>query len=248
MKVALRSSRAPSRGRRALLVAALLASATTWTTLSATPAQEEAHYSNELIALTNLDRTSNGLPALGIDRQLMVLAEERSQDMIVRDYFSHAIPPDGKTVFDLMAQRGITYRAAGENLEFNTAREAQTVRYAQQDFMNSPGHRALILGPDFDRLGAGVAMGNGQRTMYTVLFLGLSEGRAEDRLTPMMAGADAPTLKPAPPRVVVATPTPRAAQAGEGAPGVGRLRPAGAQPLGLIEELINRTLRLYLGL
>ncbi|MBI4495164.1 MAG: hypothetical protein HY690_20505 [Chloroflexi bacterium] len=223
-----------------------------------TAGPDEGRYADELIGLTNLDRTSNGLPALATDRRLMGLAAERSQDMLARDYFSHAIPPDGRTVFDQMVERGITYRAAGENLEFNTAPQRQTARYAQRDFMNSPTHRALILSSDFDHLGAGVAQGRESRTMYTVLFVGLAAPGAEPP-APMLGGADAPPLPPTPTRAA-ATPTPRPTQAAaaptprptrtssEPIPAAGRLRPAGARPLGLIEELVQRTLRLYLGL
>ena len=53
----------------------------------------------ELMALTNVDRTSNGRTALLEQDQLIGLARERSDDMITRDYFAHEIPPTGERVF-----------------------------------------------------------------------------------------------------------------------------------------------------
>lgn len=213
-------------------------------------AQTESRIADELVALTNVDRTSNGLAALSVDRRLTELAVERSADMIARDYFSHSIPPAGETVFDLMSGREITFRAAGENLAFNTAPRAQTAGHAEGDLMNSPGHRALILSPNFDHLGVGVAFGADERIMYTVLFAGLGESGPDTVTPPMLGGADAPpppSTPPAPSPGVPPTPRPVLLEA-EPLSGAGRLRTAATQPLGLIENLVNRTLRLYLGL
>jgi uncharacterized protein YkwD len=124
----------------------------------------------ELVALTNVDRTSNGLASL-LDNDLLVgIARERSDDMITRNYFSHEIPPDGELVFAILRQREIAYRAAGENIAWNTAAELASVQRAEQDFMNSPAHRANILRDDYTSIGVGAVPGNG-RNMFTVLFM-----------------------------------------------------------------------------
>jgi uncharacterized protein YkwD len=137
----------------------------------------------ELIALTNLSRTSNGLKALLRDSRLSAVSESRSGDMITRNYFSHSIPPDDQTVVDILESLGVPFRSAGENIAWNDAVDFTTIQTAGEDFMNSPSHRKNILDPHWDRLGAGVAQGNG-RKMYTVVFL-QTANRTETRPAPV---------------------------------------------------------------
>lgn len=177
----------------------------------------------ELLALTNLSRTSNGLSALARDPRLTSVAGSRSEDMITRGYFSHAIPPDGRTVIDILESLGVRGVAA-ENIEFNNAVDFTTVQFASNDFMNSPGHRVNVLNPRWNRVGAGVAEGS-SRKMYTVLFL-------QD---PQQA---APATVGAPPLVAPAVPS------------VGRGERADVvmAPTRLVDGLVNRLLRLALNL
>lgn len=100
--------------------------------------------------LLNADRAANGLPALKLNTSLVKLAENYAQDMINRKYFSH-YNPEGQSPFDRMQQAGISYRAAGENLAINTS-----VTAAEKAFMNSAGHRANILNPNYTEVGVGV--------------------------------------------------------------------------------------------
>jgi hypothetical protein len=124
----------------------------------------------DLVALTNVDRTSNGLGAVVEELRLLEIARERSDDMLNRNYFSHEIPPSQQKVFALLDQRGVDFEMAGENLAWNNAAEAGTVQRAQTDFMNSPTHRANVLRAAFTHIGAGAIRGP-DRTMFTVLFM-----------------------------------------------------------------------------
>jgi hypothetical protein len=212
---------------------------------------------NELIALTNINRTSNGLPALLRDSRLNSLGVARSQDMIDRGYFSHYIPPNNETVIDILQGLGVPFRAAGENIEFNDAVDYTTIAFANTEFMNSPGHRANILSPQWDRVGAGVAQG-GQKKMYTVVFLqsvpraAAPASRAPapaPQLGAPAAGATPATGGPPPLRPVsplLASPPPATAPATPG--GTGRSVEVRVAQTGLIDSLINRMLRLFLGL
>src|SRR5262245_16120338 len=56
----------------------------------------------ELTALTNSDRLSHGLSPLTPDERLVEIALERSEDMVRRGYFDHAIPPTGDTVLAIL--------------------------------------------------------------------------------------------------------------------------------------------------
>lgn len=100
--------------------------------------------------LLNADRRANGLPALKLNGPLVVLAENYGRDMIQRNFFSH-YNPEGQSPFDRMRNHGISYRYAGENLAINSSVEA-----AERAFMNSPGHRANILNPNYTEVGVGV--------------------------------------------------------------------------------------------
>jgi uncharacterized protein YkwD len=59
----------------------------------------------------------------------------------------------------------VSYLLAGENLAL-----AQTVPIAHRGLMNSPGHRANILRPQFGRLGVGVLDGGRFGLMITENF------------------------------------------------------------------------------
>ena len=101
--------------------------------------------------LLNADRRANGLPTLKMNGSLVVLAENYGKDMIKRNYFSH-YNPEGQSPFDRMRNYGISYQYAGENLAINNSVDA-----AERAFMNSPGHRANILNPNYTEVGVGVS-------------------------------------------------------------------------------------------
>ena len=74
--------------------------------------------------------------------------------------------PDGRTFGTAITDLGITYRGAGENIAWGQ-KTPETVMNA---WMNSEGHRANILNPNFKKLGVGYRT-NGQGTPYwTQLF------------------------------------------------------------------------------
>lgn len=115
----------------------------------------------QAINLLNSDRAANGLPALKVNSQLTTLARNYAQDMIKRGFFSH-YNPEGQSPFDRMQQAGISYNYAGENLAINTS-----VPTAETAFMNSAGHRANILSPNYTEVGIGLAR-NASGQLYAV--------------------------------------------------------------------------------
>jgi uncharacterized protein YkwD len=118
----------------------------------------------EMIALVNKERTSRGLNALTYDPKLRVPAREHSSDMFQRGYFSH-YSPEGKTVADRAEKAGIDYQVIGENLAY-----APSLELAHDGLMNSPGHRANILSPDFNKVGIGIEDGGAYGLMITQVF------------------------------------------------------------------------------
>jgi uncharacterized protein YkwD len=222
-----------------------------------------ASISGDLVALTNADRVSNGLPALSVDSPLSDLALDRSGDMAQREYFSHEIPPTGQYVFDLMRDRGIKFETAGENIEFNTASGTQSLWFAQRDFMNSPSHRTLILDDTFSHVGTGAAVSTTDRKYYTVLFTGdggeyacPTDGCPLPDVEPVCgkftaAGCTVKTLPKAEllakaPAGVIQAPAAVAQPPKPSAPRL--LQPAGRRSPGIVEAVVGRVVRSNLGL
>ncbi|RID85901.1 SCP-like extracellular protein [Mesobacillus zeae] len=121
-------------------------------------------YVQQVIDLTNEQRTKNGLPALKGDAKLSSVAQKKSADMQQKGYFSHTSPTYGSP-FDMMRDFGVSYRSAGENI----AQGQQTPQEVVNAWMNSEGHRKNILSRDFTHIGVGYeAAGN----YWTQMFIG----------------------------------------------------------------------------
>lgn len=123
-----------------------------------------------LTALTNESRTDEGLGGLSLDRDLVVVARWRSADMAERGYFGHDIPPRGTTVFNELSERGYCYVVAGENIGWLSGPDGGAEERIHAMFLDSPRHRALILGAAWDAIGIGSYKGADGRHYWTVLF------------------------------------------------------------------------------
>lgn len=132
------------------------------------PADAVPSLETRFIELLNADRQAHGLEPLEPDSELASVARWRSEDMAERDYFSHDI--GGYMVFQVLKDKGIDYRVAGENLAYNTHDANETAVAAQRALMNSPTHRDNILRPDYSHVGVGVAIGPDGKYLFTQLF------------------------------------------------------------------------------
>lgn len=112
----------------------------------------------------NQERRKLGISELRWNSEIVPVARKHSQDMWERRYFSH-INPDGEDPGDRLAQGGVIYLLAGENLAL-----APTVNLAHQGLMNSEGHRKNILDPRFKKIGIGVVDGGVYGKMFTQNF------------------------------------------------------------------------------
>jgi uncharacterized protein YkwD len=110
-------------------------------------------YEAEMLRLVNRERQKHGLHPLQADPEMLRVARAHSQDMFAKGYFAHD-NLEGKDPFDRMRDANVRFSAAGENLAL-----AQTVEIAHANLMNSPGHRANILSPNFNRVGIGILDG-----------------------------------------------------------------------------------------
>jgi uncharacterized YkwD family protein len=119
----------------------------------------------QLFQLVNQERLQAGLNELKIHTGLVELARLKSKDMIALNYFAHQSPTYGSP-FEMMQKAGIAYSYAGENLA-----GAPTVARAHTALMNSPGHRANILNPNFTHVGIGIVDGGPYGKMFTQMFI-----------------------------------------------------------------------------
>ena len=118
----------------------------------------------QMLDLVNQERQAAGLNPLAADPELTEVARRHSADMFARGYFAHDTP-EGLTPFDRMQKDGVRFITAGENLAL-----APTIPVAHTGLMNSPGHRANILRPQFGRVGIGVMDGGMRGLMVSQEF------------------------------------------------------------------------------
>ncbi len=131
-------------------------------TVPGTPETREMEY--DAFNLINQERADYGLPALVMDNTLRNMARAHSQDMADLDYFSH-VSPEGETLADRLADAGVEYSIAGENIAYNNYPDPAAT--AVEGWMNSDGHRANILNESFTTTGMGVAVNNDGMYYFT---------------------------------------------------------------------------------
>ena len=187
----------------AMTIVATAGTAFAWNASALSPGDEQL-----LLSLTNQDRARAGLNALVEDTYLHKEAEWRAQDMGDNKYFGHQIPPTNNLVFSYMQADGYCFNTAGENIGYSTYPDGTVTTGIETAFMNSPGHRANILGT-WARIGVGAYKAADGKKLYAVLFsipCGVRVPVARVATpAPTRAAAPAPTLAPA--RKATAKPT-----------------------------------------
>ena len=184
----------------ALLAAPALARAadctpdTSWGRLDRSVAQQVAVQLNQ-------QRAANGLGPLALSPTLTASAEWKSLHMAFYDYFDHSdpAPPKARTAGQRMTDCGYANPGVGENIAagFNTPSSVMDA------WMNSPGHRANILGASFTVMGIGAGINASGTYYWTVDFGAVADaGTVPVGTTPT---TPPPTTTPPPP---VTTPPP----------------------------------------
>ena len=111
-----------------------------------------------MVDLLNQDRTAAGLVPVQVDTRLMAIARARSVDMATKHYFSHT-QPDGRNVFDILNAQGIAWYGAGEIIAWNNYPTLElSAPNANSQWMNSSGHKAIVLSTTLNYVGVGLAI------------------------------------------------------------------------------------------
>jgi uncharacterized protein YkwD len=140
-------------------------------------------YSNEkMLCLVNKERSQRGLPPMGMDSHLTAAAQEHSNDQARRRSMTHN-GSNGSSPGDRCERYGFNWHAVAENVAYGYKDETTCMH----EWMESPGHRANILG-NYDMFGSAVAY-SGRTPYYTQDFGSDSRGR---RNVPRCGGGYAP--------------------------------------------------------
>lgn len=121
------------------------------TTLSAGAADTNAAaFAEEVIRLVNVERAKVGVAPLTSQSQLTQAAQNHAIDLACYGAVGHT-SLDGGTLIERLDAVEYMWASAGENMAVNYATPATVVTA----WMNSAGHRANILEPEFTQIGIG---------------------------------------------------------------------------------------------
>ncbi|HRV95889.1 MAG TPA: LysM peptidoglycan-binding domain-containing protein [Anaerolineae bacterium] len=117
----------------------------------------------------NAQRAAYGLAPYVLDSDLVDLAQAHDQDMVSRGYFAHTTP-EGVTLDDRFAQKGLNISWTGENIQRNNKGKEGAAPYALNWWMNSYVHRSNILHHRFNHIGIGVIEGPPDWFSFVLVF------------------------------------------------------------------------------
>jgi uncharacterized protein YkwD len=131
--------------------------------LPAFPAQAEATPTQDMVNRINAKRAARGLQPLRLSGSLTRTSKAYSARMMRSGYFGHLS----------RIQASSRFSSLGEVLEYRRGYRA-AVTSTLRDWLNSPGHRAVIMSASFKYIGAGLTRGrfHGRRATIWVAQLG----------------------------------------------------------------------------
>ena len=120
--------------------------------------------------ITNNYRSSKGFHNLRYNEVLSKSAEEKVDLIFEEQHFDH-IGKSGATMQDLINGAGYKFIRIGENLAYGTYYTEDAI---VTSWINSPGHHALLISPDFLDIGVAVKKGtfNGNEVWVAVQHFG----------------------------------------------------------------------------
>ncbi len=143
-----------------------------------TPVTSASISSPAIFNKTNELRKSAGLSPLQINPQLTTAAQEKANDMAVRNYWS-PISPNGQTPWQIIKTTGFQFQTAGENLAYGFSSSSQLFGA----WVSSAGHKANMINKSFNNVGFGIAktpdfQGQGPQTIVVALYGATQEAGA----------------------------------------------------------------------
>jgi uncharacterized protein YkwD len=132
-------------------------------------ATTQSQVEQSLIDAVNDVRVAHDLRPLRVDAALVEAARSHSTTLLRENVFAHG------ALGERIAACGARGPAFGENLAWGTGRYA-SARHIVESWMQSPGHRANLLRPGWNRIGIGARsgrfLGHAGATVVTADFAG----------------------------------------------------------------------------
>jgi uncharacterized protein YkwD len=136
-----------------------------------------------MLDLVNRDRAAHGDNPLTLYEPATRAGQAHAEDMLRRDYFDHLSPEGEDPGARLAHAQAGSARTWGENIwmlqsgtlngrPVGIGNWIEVVDQAEENWMNSPGHRANLLNADFTQLGVGISYDahRGEVRMVQVFF------------------------------------------------------------------------------
>lgn len=144
-----------------------------------------------LLDATNNNRQTNQRSGLSLNLQLGRAAQDKANDMVAENYWSHT-SPDGAKPWRFITAAGYQYQTAGENLAYGF----DTASAITNAWMHSKQHRANMLDISYSEVGFGVAqagnyLGHGPETIVVAIYASPAGGVVSPASTTMPIEADA---------------------------------------------------------
>ena len=109
---------------------------------------ENTDWAMQVVELVNAERAKAGLTPLKMNQKAANAAKVRARE--ISSVFSHS-RPNGKGFQTALDDAGVSYRSYGENIAYGQ----KSPQAVMNQWMNSSGHRANILNPNFTEIGVG---------------------------------------------------------------------------------------------
>ena len=145
----------------------LLAAATTPTVLLAVSNQPTIE--KQLFALVNQEREKRGLSKLNWSDPLCQVARGHSGRMAENEFFAHQDPEVGD-LRDRLQKANVAWQRCAENL-FRERGYPSVVEPALSGWLQSPGHFANLIHPDYTTSGLGIAVSRSETVYVTQVFV-----------------------------------------------------------------------------
>lgn len=123
-------------------------------------------YQEDILKYVNKERKNISLKPLKLNEKLNRIAIIKAKDMAEEKTLSHTSKKFG-TTFELLKKEKIKYSAAAENI----AKGHSTPEFVMERWMKSSGHRANILGENYEEIGIGRAVDSDGKLYWVQVFI-----------------------------------------------------------------------------
>lgn len=128
-----------------------------------TPDSENLSFAKQVVKLVNEERTKVGLKEVTLDTNIEAAALVRAKE--IETSFSHT-RPDGRNFSTALQEQNVSFKGAGENIAWGQSSPEAVMKA----WMNSDGHRANILNPNYTKIGVGYYQNAKGTNYWTQLF------------------------------------------------------------------------------